>query len=362
MQRAQVKSPIIVIDGVFFQIAKTGIARVWSSLLREWSGTDFAGHLLVLDRKNSAPRYPGITYRSIEPYYLDTIEQQRQMLEAVCNEERASIFVSSYYTSTITFPCFQMVYDMIPELCGLDLRDAWWREKHVAFRNARFFDCISENTRRDLHKVFPDTINKPTWVTLMAYDKETFYPASQEEILSLHSKYNIDRPYFLMVGAAPGYKNGLMLFEALKNLPTQHGLGVFIVGGKMPDEVLAQVPCGASVYRFNLSDSELRAAYSGAVALVFPSLYEGFGLPVLEAMGCYCPVITTPFGALPEAGGKAVIYVQDANELTNAICEVQKPEVRKSLAIAGKKHCETFSWHKTAQMVQDNILQALRML
>ncbi len=81
-----------------------------------------------------------------------------------------------------------------------------------------------------------------------------------------------------------------------------------------------------------LSDEELKAAYSGAVALVYPSKYEGFGLPILEAIACGCPVIACPNASIPEVSGQAALYVndEDVDGLTDALCEVQKPKVRNS--------------------------------
>jgi hypothetical protein len=105
---------------------------------------------------------------------------------------------------------------------------------------------------------------------------------------------------------------------------------------------------------------ELRLAYAGAIALVYPSKYEGFRLPVLEALACGCPVITCPNSSIPEVAGEAALYVQDndVNGLSNALCEVQKPEVRSALIKAGLEQAKKFSWSKMAETVSSALIDA----
>ncbi|MFM6155524.1 MAG: glycosyltransferase, partial [Sphaerospermopsis kisseleviana] len=149
-------SPKIIIDGVFFQLYKTGIARVWKSLLEEWANTDFANHILVLDRANTAPKINGIRYRAASPYNYNDTESDRQMLQQICDEEGAELFISTYYTTPINTPSVFMAYDMIPEVLGGNLNEPMWREKHNAIKHASAFISISENTASDLSRFFPD--------------------------------------------------------------------------------------------------------------------------------------------------------------------------------------------------------------
>ena len=110
----------------------------------------------------------------------------------------------------------------------------------------------------------------------------------------------------------------------------------------------------------HLSDEELRIAYAGAIALVYPSKYEGFGLPVLEAIACGCPVITCPNSSIPEVAGNAAIYVDDSdvNGMADALCEVQKPSVRQALITAGLEQAKKFSWSKMAAIVSSALVSA----
>ena len=87
-------SPLIVLDGVFFQIDQMGIARVWSSLLKIWNDQpDFASHILLLDRAGTAPKFSNIRTRAVPGYDYGQTARDREMLQQVCDEENADLFV-----------------------------------------------------------------------------------------------------------------------------------------------------------------------------------------------------------------------------------------------------------------------------
>src|SRR5258706_14326189 len=111
----------IVIDGVFFQMFQTGIARVWKSLLETWAADGFSKHLIVLDRGRSIPQIPGVRSRAMEPYDYNCTDHDKKLLQLICDEEAASVFISTYYTTPIATPSVFMTYDMIPELFGWDM-------------------------------------------------------------------------------------------------------------------------------------------------------------------------------------------------------------------------------------------------
>jgi len=100
-----------------------------------------------------------------------------------------------------------------------------------------------------------------------------------------------------------------------------------------------------------LNDRELAAAYAGALALVFPSLYEGFGIPVLEAFACGCPALLAGRSSLPEVGGDAALYF-DPESGEELLCQAARllhdPALRESLAAAGRERLRGFSWERTA--------------
>ncbi|WP_334311107.1 glycosyltransferase [Anabaena sp. CS-542/02] len=350
----------IIIDGVFFQLNNTGIARVWRSLLEEWANTEFADHILVLDRANTAPKVSGIRYLTIPAYDYNNTAADKQMLQQVCNQEQADLFISSYYTTPITTPSVFMAYDMIPEVMGADLDRPMWREKHYAIEHASAYIAISHSTARDLVKYFPQIALESVAVAHCGVSR-SFTPGTVE-LRAFKYKYGIGKPYFLLVGAdAYSYKNGILFLKAFSQLANSEGFDLIMTGfgGVFPPE-LREYTSGSAVHLLRLSDEELAIAYSGAVCLVFPSKYEGFGMPILEAMACGCPVITCPNASLPEVGGTAVIYVNDddIDGMANALCELQKPSVRQSLISGGLAQSQKFSWGQMGRVVSWSLINA----
>jgi glycosyltransferase involved in cell wall biosynthesis len=177
--------------------------------------------------------------------------------------------------------------------------------------------------------------------------------------MALSQRLDLDRPYFMLVGSRAGYKNAPMFFEAMKTIPTQHGFKVLVTGSFSESE-LNGLKTGCDIVVATLTNDELNAAYTGALALVYPSKYEGFGLPILEAMACGCPVITTPWTSLPEVGGSSVMYVNDARSLANAMVEIQRPGTREMLIAAGYEQIEKFRWDTMAGQIQDVCEQVIR--
>ncbi|EDZ94635.1 glycosyl transferase family 2 [Limnospira maxima CS-328] len=346
----------VIVDGVFFQLNNTGIARVWRSLFSAWVEDGFADNILVLDRGGTAPQIPGIRYRVIPQYDYRNTEGDRQMLQRVCDEEKADLLISTYYTTPVSTPSVFMAYDMIPEVFGQNLNCREWREKHEGIRRAVSYIAISENTARDLIRFFPKIL--PDAVTIAHCGVESqFSPASDEENANFKLKYGISKPYFLIVGERIGWqsaKNTILFFQAFSRLSNSRDLEIVCVGGKPTLEPeLGQYVSESNLKILKLSDAELKPAYSGAIALVYPSKYEGFGMPIVEAMACGCAVITCPNSSLLEVAGEAAIYVsdRDIDSLVKALIDVQKADIRQQLIEVGLERSQKFSWSKMAKIV-----------
>ncbi len=357
----QTTIPIILIDGVFFQIPNSGIARVWHSLLNEWVKTGFSEHLILLDRDGTAPQIPGINYQLIHRYEKSNAAQDSFLLQEICDRYQPDLFISTYYTTPISTPAILLVHDMIPEAIGADLTARMWQEKNYAICYAARYTTISENTARDLHRFYPQVDPETITVALNGIDPQ-FVPSSETEIEQFRTTHQIAQPYYIIVGdrvGLDGYKNGIHAFRALSQLAEREQFEIVCVGGNPQLETeSANLMIGTKVHQLSLSDRDLQTAYSGAIALIYPSLYEGFGLPVLEAMACGCPVITCHNSSLPEVAGDAAIYVSetDVTDLVNALSQVQKQEVRSLLIAAGLSRSKHFSWTKMAETIAQVLL------
>ena len=345
--------PRVVVDGVFFQDYETGIARVWRTLFQEWVNSGFARNILLLDRAGTAPKIPGLRMRTVPRHSYDRLDEDRAMLQSVCDEEHATVFTSTYYSTPLATPVVMMVHDMIPEVLKLNLTEPAWREKAHCIGRASRFVAVSRSTARDLRRIHPEVPPGSIAVAHNGVDA-LFRPAKAARVDDFRRRHGLGGSYFLFVGGRAFYKNAAGFFRAFARLPERSRYDVLCVGSMRelgPEERAACA--GSSVRTHLLSDEDLRLAYCGALALVYPSLYEGFGMPVIEAMASGCPVITTSHASLPEVAGDAAIYVNpfDHGSLTTAMVQVQKPELRAALQLRGIERAKLFSWAAMARSV-----------
>jgi glycosyltransferase involved in cell wall biosynthesis len=142
------------------------------------------------------------------------------------------------------------------------------------------------------------------------------------------------------------------MFDAVRKMRDLE-FEILCIGGEeiIDPASLVGLPANISVRRVDLTDSELASAYSGAEALVFPSLYEGFGMPVIEAMACGCPVITTKYGSLAEIAGDAAIFVSghDESEMRSAMRSVREVASRTQLIENGLQRATLYDWDVMAR-------------
>jgi len=231
----------------------------------------------------------------------------------------------------------------------------------MRFKNIHKVDAIltnSEYTRRDiinhLH-IKPDKV----FVTYLGAD-ERFKPATDSEIGAVISKYSLKQPYILFVGTLEPRKNVKMLIQAFNVLKQQKKIPhkLVLAGQKGWDyEEIFQAIEGSRFkseiqYIGYIPDDELPALLTGSEVFVYPSLYEGFGLPVLEAMQCGAPVITSNVSSMPEIGGNACVYFNPnaPDELIDKIFTVlNSNELRKTLSEKGINRAKFFSWEKCAE-------------
>lgn len=168
-----------------------------------------------------------------------------------------------------------------------------------------------------------------------------FYKRSEKEISHVKNKWGIVGDYLLTVGNSER-KNLSRASKALKKVSKKNKL---VVAARTSHNISAENVI--SVH--NSSDDELAALYSGAQALLYPSLYEGFGLPILQAFSCECPVVTSNISSMPEVAGDAAVLVDplSVESIANGIKSALKN--KNDLIKKGKKRVKNFSWEKTAK-------------
>lgn len=269
---------------------------------------------------------------------------------------RPDIVHETYYAEQPTFrhhvPRVLTVYDMIHERCpdSFAAGDPVARLKESAVHRADHIFCISENTRRDLldiHRVPEDRVT----VTYLGYDA---LPLSGLTAIGLVGA----APYLLYVGGRHGYKNfeGLVrAFAASAWLRENLRIVCFGAAAFSREERSLITGLGlseAQVIHLGGGDDRLAALYKGAAAFVYPSLYEGFGIPPLEAMSLDCPVICSQTSSIPEVVGDAGEYFDplDHESIKSSIERVlQSSERRSELIDLGRSRRELFSWERCAR-------------
>jgi glycosyltransferase involved in cell wall biosynthesis len=224
-------------------------------------------------------------------------------------------------------------------------------------KNAAKVFTISEASKNDIMKFYQkksdDVVVTHLGIKDIDADKRT---KSMEEI---HKKYNLSKNYFLFVGTLQPRKNITRLIEAFSLLKKKNPeIELVIVGRKgwKYDDILAapeKYEVKESVLFLDfVPDEDLPSLYGNALAYILPSLYEGFGLPVLEAMKYDCPVITSDCSSLPEAGGDAALYVnpEDVKDIAEKMETIaNNNDLRQELIKKGHEQVKKFSWEKTAQ-------------
>ncbi|MEA5616586.1 glycosyltransferase [Cronbergia sp. UHCC 0137] len=283
------------------------------------------------------------------------------MLQQVCDEQEVDIFVSTYYTTPNETPSVCVAYDMIPELRGWDLNKPLIKDKHRSIENAAAYIAFSKNTAQDIVKNFPDISLDNVNIAEYGFDSSNFSVATQKEIDDFKTKYGISKPYFILVVGGSAYENSILFLQAFTNLASKNGFDIVCIGNDSAFErLLRNYTSGSSVYTLILEGRELATAYSAALALIYPSKYDYFILPVIEAMACGCPVISGENPAVYEVAKEAAIFINDddLDGMINAICEVQKLAVRRSLIYSGLIQAKRFSWSKMADDISTSLIKA----
>jgi glycosyltransferase involved in cell wall biosynthesis len=250
-------------------------------------------------------------------------------------------------------PAILTIHDLSPwrdrawhaEADRVRLRAPWL----VRLRRAKMILTVSEAVRTEIIEHFSVAPERVRAVPLAASARFRPVPKTSPA----------QKPFFLFVATLEPRKNLKGLVESWLESRNQTGADLIIAGRNRAD-FTGIPPCEGMHFLGEVADQELPRLYSDALAFVYPTHYEGFGLPVLEAMQCGCPVITSRDPAVTEVAGGGAIHVSNSREMAEAMCALaENPRLRSVLHSAGIKRAASFSWSRTARETRALYAEAL---
>lgn len=298
-----------------------------------------------------------------------------QQIPRILRKYKADLFLSTdgYLSLKTKVPQLAVIHDINFFHRPDDL--PWLKAKYYNYffpkfaKVAKRIATVSFYSKEDITRSFKVDYDKIDVV----YDgiNQIFEPTTENEQKNARSKYSNGCPYFLFVGALHPRKNvhGLLnAFDAFKSID-KNGIKLVIVGGEMHKtggifETFENMRFkNEVVFTGRVSTAELHDIFGAALALTFIPFFEGFGIPIVEAMSAGIPVICSNTTSIPEVGGNAVLYADPGQigQITDAMIKIAKnPELRKSLVEKGFEQKKKFSWDETARLLWMSVERALQ--
>jgi glycosyltransferase involved in cell wall biosynthesis len=381
----------IGINASFLRKPNTGIGQVTANFLKKMAEFPDAEFNLYLEEDNSLNLPKNFTKKIFLPIWkrddlIRKIWWEKCSLPKKAKKDGCDVFITLYHCPTIlsgNTKHIMLVHDIIPELFHEYLNNSrkklYWNLTKKAIQKVDKIVAISSRTEKDLIQhlgIEPEKISVNYIDVDPIYKKEI----SDEHIEKVLKKYDLNRGYILNGGGLEVRKNTERLIRAYKILldrnKNEHfveNLPPLVISGKLLSQ-LAPLVCDAEklIKELNLTEhvklldfvpqEDLSALYKGSLFFIYPSLYEGFGLPVLEAMNQGVPVITSKNSSLPEVGGDAVLYCHPEDEkdiymvMRNLIL---KKDLLDTLSERGKERAKRFSWDEFVKKLF-NIIKELK--
>jgi glycosyltransferase involved in cell wall biosynthesis len=296
---------------------------------------------------------PYVKKTTLARFFLNTL-----LFEAYCQLSNPDIIHHTYYGKQLYKKAkqFTTIHDLIPEKYPyyFDNVNLFLRLKREAVMRSDCIICVSNSTKTDLIEYYGVPESKVS-VIYLASSLASF--ASSLDHNDKLASYGINKPYILYVGARHGYKNFMSLLNSISNSKRiLNNYSLICFGGpafsNQEKATIARLGLQNRVSYLSGSDSLLSQLYQNADLFVYPSLYEGFGLPLIEAMSLGCPVACSDITIFKEIsnGGSKLFNPEDESSIKDVLEEILfSPKLREHLIQNGYENSSRFSWSKTAE-------------
>ncbi len=343
---------MIFFDGVILRISPHGgISRIFKELWKRWEKVNSRGVVFITPEADLPvkERLERINYSGLRPRRLFW---QWEMSRA-CHRIQPDIFISTYYSNCACETAREIM--VLPDMIDEVFYDSSWsdhalvsKKQEIAHR-ADAIIAISNTTKKDILTYYEDLPEGRIKVITLAA-AEMFKPALKGE--STQSIF--PRPYILHVGGRGRYKNFSTLLQAyISNTRVNRDFDLVVVDNqswrKEEVELIERAGLHSKIkLSQNVSDQDLVRFYQQARVFVFPSRYEGFGMPLLESAACGTPVLANAAGSLVEIGGNAVLYFSGPDELASLSAQLDRicfdDSLRLEYSQKGLEQSARFSW------------------
>lgn len=359
----------ICIDARFYRKATAGVGRYTRGFIHALQKIDKVNDYTVILTPTDYAEWPKeTTPPNWQVKVMDIVHysfaEQTQLLTYL-NQEKFDLV----YFTMFNHPLFYrgkrmvMIHDLIMHF--YPPRPLWhprtWAYRYMMHHAAHWSEKIinnSENTKRDVIK-FLHVPEEKCVVALLAVEPEFKPQHNEKHFAELREKYGLTKPFIFFVNAWRPHKGLPELVKAFLSIKKDHDVQLLVAGQpnkSFPDVETsvrnAQKETRDIITPGFISDEDMVTLYSMAELYVNPTHYEGFGLGILEAMSCGCPVVTADNSCLPEVAGDAACYfkTKDTDDLARAIRDMlDDPQLRKDLRQKGFEQAKKFSYEKTAE-------------
>ena len=342
----------IVYDNIIFALQRYGgVSVVWSELLKnqQKDGTLDIRYLDVRQTDNYARKCLSISADSIIGQIHSPFISRYFPVKLL--DDKPFLFHSSYYRYCTHPKAINIttVHDFTYELFYGGIKKAihsW--QKSNAIRHSDLIACISESTKRDLLRFLPDVDESKVKVVYNGVSTE--YRLLNEFVEDATLPYP-SHSYVVFIGKREPYKN----FQLTLRGVAKTGISLLIIGNPLSQQEIIEIEKIIPKEKYqclgHITDKELNRLYNHAKALVYPSSYEGFGLPVLEAQRAGCPVIAYSASSIPEVIGKTPLLMRELTdtELITKLKLLDNKQLMDEVRETGLANSQAFSWEKTHQ-------------